>query len=371
MRVLFWSELFWPHIGGAEIFATNLLQALQERGYEFLVVTRQDSPDLLAQDCYKGIQISRFPFWTALVERTAFDRLLAVRQQVIELKRSFAPDLIHIHGPGPTNVFFHLNTSNAYPTRLLLTLINELPSHVAEANSVKRVLRSADWVTGKATTILNQARYSEPNIISRSSVIPNGLDTIPVLPELLPFQAPRLLCLGRLVRQKGFDLALAAFASIIDRFPEVRMSIAGDGPERSQLERQIAEWHLEGKVELLGWVAPDNVPALLNTATMVLMPSRWEGLPSVALQTAMMARPVVATSVGGLSEVIVHQQTGLLVPPENHAELASAIAFLLEHPTVAVQMGQNACERVQEVFGWQRCVDAYDALYRQLGGGQV
>jgi glycosyltransferase involved in cell wall biosynthesis len=166
-------------------------------------------------------------------------------------------------------------------------------------------------------------------------------------------------------------LALAAFASIIDRFPEVRMSIAGDGPERTQLERQIAEWHLEGKVELLGWVAPDNVPALLNTATMVLMPSRWEGLPSVALQTAMMARPVVATSVGGLSEVVVHQHTGLLVPSEDHAELASAIAFLLEHPTIAVQMGRNARKRVQEVFGWQRCVDAYDALYRQLGGGQI
>jgi glycogen(starch) synthase len=191
-----------------------------------------------------------------------------------------------------------------------------------------------------------------------------------VPPEPLPFQPPRLLCLGRLVRQKGFDLALAAFASIIERFSEVRIVIAGDGPERSQLERQIAEWHLEGKVELLGWVAPDNVPALLNTATMVLMPSRWEGLPSVALQTAMMARPIVATPVGGLSEVIVHQQTGLLVPPEDHAELASAIAFLLEHPAAAVQMGQNARERVQEVFGWQRCVDAYDALYRQLGGGR-
>jgi len=371
MRILFWSELFWPHIGGAEVFSANLLQSLRERGHEFLVVTRQDSPDLSAEDCYKGIRISRFPFWPVLTDRTAIDRLPAVRQQVVEIKRSFAPDLIHLHGLGLTNVFFHLSTSNAYPARLLVTLINELPNRTAEADSLKRVLRSADWVTGKATTVLDQARWKEPEITSRSSVIPNGIDQLLVPPEPLPFTFPRLLCLGRLVQQKGFDLALAALASLSERFPHVRMTIAGDGPERSQLERQIAEWHLEERVDLAGWVAPDNVPALLNTATIVLMPSRWEGLPSVALQAGMMARPVIATPVGGLSEVIVHQRTGLLVAPEDHIELAEAIASLLEEPPLAAQMGQAARRRVQKVFSWQRCVDAYDTLYRKLAGGQT
>ena len=159
---------------------------------------------------------------------------------------------------------------------------------------------------------------------------------------------------------------MAALASIVDRFPQVRLVIAGDGPERPQLERQVAESGLRDVVDFMGWVSPDDVPALINTATMVLMPSRWEGLPSVALQASMLARPVVATPVGGLSEVVVHRQTGLLVAPEDHSGLAEAIAFLLEHPEMAVQMGQSARRRVQDVFNWQRCVNAYDALYRKL-----
>src|SRR5215510_15920185 len=115
MRVLFWSELFWPYIGGAEIVATKLILALQERGHEFLVVTRQDFPDLPAQDRYKGIPITRFPFWTTLVntDHHVADRVMAVRRQVAELKRAFAPDLAHLHGFGPTSAFFHLDTTSA------------------------------------------------------------------------------------------------------------------------------------------------------------------------------------------------------------------------------------------------------------------
>ena len=108
------------------------------------------------------------------------------------------------------------------------------------------------------------------------------------------------------------------------------------------------------------------VPALINTATMVVMPSRREGLPLVALEAALMARPIVATRVGGLPEVVVHQQTGLLVEPENSDALAEAITFLLDHHETATQLGQAARQRAQEVFGWERCVDAYDALYRKL-----
>jgi glycogen(starch) synthase len=168
--------------------------------------------------------------------------------------------------------------------------------------------------------------------------------------------------------QKGFDLALPALASILERFPKIRLIIAGDGPERSALERQVVELGLSNIVHFTGWVAPHEVLTLINTATVVVMPSRWEGLPSVALQAGLMARPVVATRVGGLPEIIVHQQTGLLVEKEDGAGLAGATAFLLEHPETAMRMGQAARQRVREVFSWEQCVNAYDALYRQLSG---
>ena len=80
-----------------------------------------------------------------------------------------------------------------------------------------------------------------------------------------------------------------------------------------------------------------------------------------------MARPVVAACDGGLPEVVVHGKTGMVVEKDNSAVLAEALAFLLERPDVAVQMGKAARQRVQEVFNIQRCVDAYDDLYQQLG----
>ena len=369
MRVLFSSELFWPHIGGAEIFATKLLPALQTRGHELMVVTRQDSETLLAEDSYQGIPVLRFPFWSAIAGRNV-ERVAEIRQQLVKLKKSYRPDLVHIHGMG-AHVLFHQETTASRPTPLLVTLTNVFEGQVGAAGIVSRVLRLSSWLTCKAGAVLDQARQLVPEIIGRSSVIHNGLELSPLLPEPLPNKAPRILCLGRLAPQKGFDLALTAFASISKRFPHIRLVIAGDGPGRKSLEQQAARLGLVSAIDFLGWVTPDRVPALINTASMVVMPSRWEGLPSVALQAASMARPLVATRVGGLPEIVEHQRTGLLVEPEDPGSLAKAMTFLLEHPETAGKLGAAGRSRVREVFSWGSCVDAYDALYRQLAGTNI
>jgi glycogen(starch) synthase len=161
--------------------------------------------------------------------------------------------------------------------------------------------------------------------------------------------------------------ASPSFASLVDRFPQARLLIAGDGPARGDLERQAAQLSLSDAVEFTGWVNPEKVLEFINTATVIIVPSRWrEPFGLVALQAAQMARPVVATRIGGLQEVVVHHQTGVLVEKEDSAALSEAIAFLLEHPDVAIRMGQTARNRAQKVFGWERMVDAYDALYQKL-----
>jgi glycogen(starch) synthase len=367
MRVLFSTDLFWPHMGGAEVFSAKLIPALQKRGYELIVVTRQDSPDLPRTDHFKGIPIHRFPILTNLTDRAAVAGLMLVRQELTQLKRTFSPDLIHIQGFSPANMLFYLSMANVCHTPILLTLINELSADGNSQEPLRQMLRSAAWVTAKAKAVLTQARQLVPELIAFSSVIHNGLEETHLVPESLPVRNPVLLCLGRLVRQKGFDIALNAFARVTRRFPNTRMIVAGDGPDRIPLERQAAELGLREFIDFIGWVAPDQVPRLINTATLVLMPSRWEGLPSVALQASMMARPVVATTVGGLPEVVIHRQTGVTVRPEDQAALAAAVVFLLEHPEEAVRMGQAGRRRVQDVFNWQRCVEAYDRLYRKLG----
>jgi glycogen(starch) synthase len=367
-RVLFWSERFWPTIGGVGISASKLLPALQARGYEFVVVTLRDYFDLPEEDCFKGISIYRFPFWSSLAKGDV-SQIVELRRRIARLKQTFLPDLVHIGFLG-ASVVFHLHTTDAYPSPLLVSLDSSFPDQELGRDSLTgRTLRLADWVTCVSAARLAEARKLVPEIINRSSFIYNGREAPACHPEPLSFEAPRLLCLGRLDRIKGFDIALTAFVSVVRRFPKARLVIAGDGPERAELEGQAARLGVEASVEFVGWVRPDEVPAVMNSATMVVIPSRNEGLPNVAKEAALLARPVVATDVGGNPEAVVHGETGLLVGKEDSCALATTINFLLEHPEVAAAMGRAGCLRAQQLFGLERYIDAYDVLYRRLIGG--
>lgn len=359
MRILFWSSAFLPQIGGIGVLAAQFLPAMRKRGYEYIVISSQGDRNLPSNTTQRGIPVHRFPFWQSLVD---MDELVKVKRQVADLKRRFAPDLIHINGVGRDD-FFHLVTASAHPAPVLVTLHGEW---VPQADAIARcTLQSAAWVVGCSNAILDKGRQLAPEIVARSSVIYNAIAQTSAFPEPLPARPQRLLCIGRLSKEKGFDLALTAFASIVKGFPDLRFVIAGDGPERATLANQAAELGLKDAIDFLGWVAPEDVPALINTATVVVMPSRAESFPMVALQAAQMARPVVGTRVGGLPEVI-DQHTGLLVDKENPEALAKAIAFLLDHPERATQMGQAARHRVQRDFDWERHVNAYDQMYNKL-----
>ena len=252
MRILFWSELFWPYIGGAEVFGVHLIRALQQRGYEFVVLTSQDYLDLPAEAEYEGIHIYRLPFRKALMG-DGMDRFFQVRERAAWLKRAFKPDLIHINGVNPS-VLFHLETAHAHPAPVLVRMNQEIfSSRGAKKDTLmNRMLQAADWVACVSAAVLDQVRQSVPETIARSSVIYTGLDVGLPLPKTWLDEEPRLLCLGRLVPAKGFDLALTALASVVGRFPNVRLVIAGDGSARPQLEQRVAELGLGKAVEFIG-----------------------------------------------------------------------------------------------------------------------
>jgi glycogen synthase len=367
MRLLVWQELFWPHMGGIEVLATKLLLALQRRGYEIIVVTRQDSLDHPMETNYQRIPVYRYPFWTVLTSGQ-LAQVVELRSQVVKLKRTFAPDVVHINSFGPS-VLFHYDTANAHDTPVLLTL--HTTNQPIGAQSLRpdglfgRTLRTANWVTCVSNAVFAHWSRLVPEMSAYSSVVYNGLSLPDVSPEPLPTDPPRLLCLGRLHADKCFDLALKAFALVMDNFPGVRLIIAGDGDARRALERQVADLRLIN-VEFVGWVTPDKIFELMNAATVVVVPSRAEGLPTVALEAGVMARPVVATRIGGVPEIVVDRGTGLLVDPGDWQGIAKAIEFLLRQPKVATQFGQAARRRIQALFSFERYVDAYDALYRKL-----
>jgi glycogen(starch) synthase len=368
MRVLFLVEQFWPYMGGIQVWAARLLPALVERGWEIVVATSHGPLELPDTDQYKGVQVLRLPFWPSLLSRDV-GQVMLVRRQVADMKASLAPDLIHVNLIGPL-AYFHDATANASRSPTLVSLHNPLQGHGAAPDSLfGRVLRSADWVTAGSKIVLDEARALVPEIADRSSLIYYGLNAPALAPVSLPMDPPRLLCVGRLVPDKGFDVAIAAFARVLEHFPRARLTIASDGPARPSLEQQVRDLGLADTVEFLGWIDFERMPALLNSATVVLVPSRIaEGFGLVALEAALMARPVVATRFGALPEVVADGEAGLLVERERPRELADAIITLLTHPDTAVTMGETGRRRAQELFGLQRHIDSFDALYRQLAG---
>jgi glycogen(starch) synthase len=362
MRVLFWSGAFWPTIGGVEVIAQKLLPALQRRGHEFTVVTPKGDANSPEQDEYEGSPVYRFSFQNHFTP-SAVDYVVGMRRKIDGLKRAFRPDLVHINAVNRSD-FFYLTANRSPRLPLLVTLHGQWENRIEPV--VEQTLRRADWVAGCSAAMLERGRQLVPEIGARSSVVYNGIEMPLLAPAPLPYDPPRIACLGRLWPEKGMDLALLAFVAVRERIPRARLMIAGDGALRSELQQQAADLGIASAVDFLGWVAPENMPALINTSTIVLVPSRQEALGLAALEAAAMARPVVATRVGGVPEAVMHEQTGLLAEPENTAALAESMVFLLENRDAAARMGQAARSRVQRLFSWDRYVETYDGLYRTL-----
>jgi glycogen(starch) synthase len=183
----------------------------------------------------------------------------------------------------------------------------------------------------------------------------------------LPWQPPVLLGVGRLVRDKGFDLALTAFASIRGHFPGLRMTIAGDGPAREELEGLAASLGIGQAVQFLGWVSPGEVGDLMGAATAVVVPSRWdEPFGLVAVEAGLMERPVVAARVGGLVEVVSEGLNGLTFPREDAGALAQALSALLSDRERAVELGRGGKRRATAEFSLRRVADDYESIYQRL-----
>lgn len=365
MRILYWNPLYWPQIGGMEVAGATLLRALRARGHTASVVTSHDTLDLPDEEEHDGIPIRRFPFRRALATRDP-RLLLDSQRRVAEHKRAFQPDLVHVNLPDPGAVV-HLRTLGAHPAKLVVTIHASIAMEDGGRDSlVGALLRDADWVVAPSAAILHPVRRAMPGLAPRSSVIHYGLEAL-AEPPSAPADEPCVLCPGRLIREKGFDLAITAFASLEDRFPRARLVLAGDGPERPRLERQARDLGIAHRTHFAGWVPPARMPAVLSAASVVVVPSRWEdAFPVVALEAAWMARPVVAAGVGGLPESVADGETGLLVEPEDARGLADALATMLEDPDRAARMGRAARERARTTFGVERYADDYEQLYRHL-----
>ncbi|WP_422927895.1 glycosyltransferase [Singulisphaera sp. PoT] len=196
-------------------------------------------------------------------------------------------------------------------------------------------------------------------------VEPPAVDPAEVRREFgFPEGCPLLLFAGRLAPQKGVADLLSALDLLQHVRPDLRTIIVGDGPLREQLESTARAFRLGEAVRFLGH--REDVPRLLAASDILVLPSLYEGLPNVVLEAMQFGKPVIATAAPGTTEVVVHDETGILVPLSDHPSLARAIRKLVEDPTLAQRLGAAGRARVDAEFRLDSMINQFAGLYERL-----
>ncbi len=367
MRILHLTERFWPYIGGIEVAGAALLPELCRRGHEVTVVTDDGGGRLPSRGEFQGVAIHRFP----IVRSSRAARIDQVRrsgQAVAALRHRFRPDVVHAVFLGATTCYATA-TEEAHPAPILLSFHGPwLRLELQGAAALDRVIERAGWITACSQSTLAELVREWRVDPARASVIANGIEPPAAAPVRPVMDPPVLLCVARLGPEKGIDVAIAALPRVLERLPRARLEIAGDGPERVALERQATELGLSDAVGFLGWVAPPDVQRLLARASVAVVPSRREGFGLFALEASLSGRPVVASSVGGLAEILRHGETAQLVPPDDPYALADAVVQLVADSGFACDLADAARRAALGRWTAKRNADAYEDLFRRLAG---
>jgi glycosyltransferase involved in cell wall biosynthesis len=393
MRILLVSDYATP-TGGAELMVLSLRDGLRQRGHEARLFASSARPLGAASaadyECFGTTSSLRG--LTQIANPSAFLRLRSVL-------RDFRPDVVHVRlflsqlSPailpplGDIPAILHVAWYRPIcpiGTKLLPdgTSCHEpagkaclkhgcfpawaWPSAMLQLNIWRHWSHVFDGIVANSETMRRRLEHAG---IGPAEVIWNGVPQRPARPPLTG--PPVVAFAGRLVREKGADVLLDAFAKIVRRIPEAQLLIAGAGPERIRLESQISRLHLSNSVRMLGHLSRENLESHFGEAWVQVVPSRWEEPFGIAAAEALMrGTAVVATNHGGLAEFIHHGETGLLVAPGDAEALAEALLFLFADRDRAESMGRCGRQFALSHLTEDSFVGRFLGVYSQIAAGQ-
>ena len=196
-------------------------------------------------------------------------------------------------------------------------------------------------------------------------LIPNGVDTTRFSPDLEQEKGgATVLCIAKLRHQKGIDILLLAWRSLVEQMPEARLVIVGDGPLYTSLRELADDLGIAASVEFVGLCT--DVPARLRRARIAVLPSRWEGMPNVLLEAMSAGLACVATRVSGSEELLGQDERGLLVEPGDSAGLAAALLRLLGDSELVRCYGEAARRHVVQHYAFSSVMRRHIELYAEL-----
>ncbi len=181
-----------------------------------------------------------------------------------------------------------------------------------------------------------------------------------------------LVAVGRLVKKKGFDYAIKAFAQIVKEYSQIDFTIVGDGSERKCLESLIKKLKLKNKVKLLGWKSSNDIVDILDKAHIFLLPSitsssgNKEGIANALKEAMAMGLITVGTWHAGTPELIDNNVSGFLVPEKDVSKLAEAIQYIIQHPEIWKSIGSAARKKIEDEFEIKKTSEQLEKIFYQL-----
>lgn len=385
MRILMLTWEYPPRVvGGIAHVVSELSRALVQEGCEIDVITTLEE-NLPESEVRDGVNIHRVaPYHGRPLNFFAWVHQLnlAMLERGVRLCNGKRYDLVHAHdwlvayaGRGLKHSFQIPLVASVHAT--------EFGRNNGLHNDEQRYIGEVEWLlTYEAWRVICNSRYMREEIEGVFNLPPDKISIIPngIRPEAFQVAAPDpavrqrfagpgekiLFFIGRLVREKGVQVLLGALPQIRERFPDVRVIIAGQGPYGEELHRLSVHLGLDRQVTFAGYIDEETRNQLYAQADLAIFPSLYEPFGLVALEAMAAGTPVVVGDSGGFAETVEHGVNGVRVPAENASALAEQVCTLLGDPELGRRLARRALQDVSDNYSWASIARRYEEIYQQI-----
>jgi glycosyltransferase involved in cell wall biosynthesis len=376
-QLLIINSEYPPIGGGAGNASANLAQRLSSLSQQVTVVTAHFK-DLPRKETRKNLEVIRIPALRSRQDRTSgFELIVFILSAFFWTQRLFAGR--KTRKPYATLAFFGLPSG---AVALMLKVFHKIPYVVSLRGGDVPGFRPYDFglyhklmrpflrvIWEKSSAIVANSKGLRDLALRFDSrfaipIIPNGVDAELFKADAHENSTPRIFSVGRIVHQKGLDLAMHALSGLKELDWEWR--VAGDGPQMELLKSLAERLGIQGRIRFIGWQSHDLLVEHYLWANLFLFPSRHEGMPNAVLEAMASGLPVIASRISGNEELVVAGETGLLVPSEDVDSLRNALRTLILDSDMRQRMGAASRRRVENNYNWESVAKQYALLLQQV-----
>ena len=364
-------HVFYPEVIGDPFNAYDLSLRQTQAGNKVAVFTwtkRRSSYVEYVNDNFKifrlrGLNMALTPFFSEYP-------LIPNLSEFIEKE---SPDILHAHSHLFLTTFYSIRASR----KIGIPSIVSVHGLIADRDILTNFLQSAylhsltSWIFKNSTITICLTKSDANQVLQlgcppeKLRIVPNAVDTEFFKPYPNMERDDLVVWTGRFVPEKGLTDLIKAAKIVVSINSRVKFLLIGGGPLKSRLFNLIRNFHLEKNVFLIGPVGKEEIAKYLAEASIFVFPSSREGMPKSILEAMSAGKPMIASDIPGINEIVKDGVNGVLVPPKNPEKLASAILTLLEDENLRKKMGKCARNIALERFSWEKILNMLSSVYEE------